>query len=105
MPQIKHFLKSKELVGVPVVAQWLTNLTRNHEVAGSVPGLPCSVGWGSRFAVSCGAGRRRGSNPTLLWPWCRPVATAPIQPVAWEPPCASGTAQEMARRQKIKVKN
>ena len=26
-------------VGVPVVAQWLTNLTRNHEVAGSVPAL------------------------------------------------------------------
>ena len=25
--------------GVPVVAQWLTNLTRKHEVAGSIPGL------------------------------------------------------------------
>ena len=25
--------------GVPVVAQWLTNLTRNHGVAGSVPAL------------------------------------------------------------------
>ena len=25
--------------GVPVVAQWLTNLTRNHEVAGSIPAL------------------------------------------------------------------
>ena len=25
--------------GVPVVAQWLTNLTRNHEVAGLIPGL------------------------------------------------------------------
>ena len=25
--------------GVPVVAQWLKNLTRNHEVAGSVLGL------------------------------------------------------------------
>ena len=25
--------------GVPVVVQWLTNPTRNHEVAGSVPGL------------------------------------------------------------------
>ena len=23
--------------GVPVVAQWLTNLTRNHEIAGSIP--------------------------------------------------------------------
>ena len=25
--------------GVPVVAQWLTNPTRNHEVAGSIPTL------------------------------------------------------------------
>ena len=25
--------------GVPVVAQWVTNLTRNHEVAGSIPAL------------------------------------------------------------------
>ena len=25
--------------GVLVVAQWLTNLTRNHEVAGSIPPL------------------------------------------------------------------
>ena len=24
---------------VPVVAQWLTDLTRNHEVAGFIPGL------------------------------------------------------------------
>ena len=26
-------------VGVPIVAQWLMNPTRNHEVAGSIPGL------------------------------------------------------------------
>ena len=26
-------------LGVPVVAQWLTNPTGNHEVAGSVPAL------------------------------------------------------------------
>ena len=25
-------------IGVPVVVQWLTNLTRNHEVSGSIPG-------------------------------------------------------------------
>ena len=29
----------KSSLGVPVVAQWLTNPTRNHEVAGSIPGL------------------------------------------------------------------
>ena len=27
------------LLGVPVVAQWLTNLTRNHEVGDYIPGL------------------------------------------------------------------
>ena len=25
--------------GVPIVAQWLTNPTRDHEVVGSIPGL------------------------------------------------------------------
>ena len=25
--------------GVPIVVQWLTNPTRTHEVAGSIPGL------------------------------------------------------------------
>ena len=31
-------LKS-QVEGVPVVAQWLTNLTRSYEVAGLIPGL------------------------------------------------------------------
>ena len=26
-------------LAVPVVAQWLTNLTGNHEVVGSIPGI------------------------------------------------------------------
>ena len=42
--------------------------------------------------MSCGVGRRRGSDPELLWLWCRPVATAPIGPLAGEPPYAKGTA-------------
>ena len=30
--------------GVPVVAQWLMNPTRNHEVGGLIPGLAQWVG-------------------------------------------------------------
>ena len=29
----------RKSTGVPVVAQWLMNPNRNHEVAGSIPGL------------------------------------------------------------------
>ena len=29
----------KWVLGVPVVAQWLTNPTRNHEAVGSISGL------------------------------------------------------------------
>ena len=32
-------LRKEERFGVPVVVQWLTNLSRNHEVLGLVPGL------------------------------------------------------------------
>ena len=56
--------------------------------------------------MSCGVGRRRGSDPALLWLWHRPVATAPIRPLAWEPPYAAGAAQkEIAKRQKKKETN
>ena len=32
-------IKKKKNQGVPVVAQWLANPTRNYGVAGSIPGL------------------------------------------------------------------
>ena len=51
----------------------------------------------------CGVGSRRGSDPVLLWLWRRLVATAPIQPLAWEPPYAAGAAQEKEKRQKDKI--
>ena len=30
--------------------------------------------------------------------WCRPVATAPIGPLAWEPPYAAGVALEEKKK-------
>ena len=36
-------------------------------------------------AVSSGVGHRCGSDLALQWLWYRPVAIAPIQPLAWEP--------------------
>ena len=40
--------------------------------------------------MSCGVGRRHGSDPVLLWLWLWPAATAAIRPLAWEPPYAAG---------------
>ena len=41
--------------------------------------------------MSCGVGHGCGSDPKLLWLWCRPMATAPISTLAWESPYAAGT--------------
>ena len=53
--------------------------------------------------MSCGVGRRQGSDPVLLWLWPRPEATALIRPLAWEPPYAVGAALKKDKRQKKKI--
>ena len=52
--------------------------------------------------MSCGVGHRRGSDPSLLWLWCRPAAVALIGPLAREPPYAAGVALKRQKRNKTK---
>ena len=51
--------------------------------------------------MSCGVGRRWGSDSLLLWLWLV-AATAPIRPLAWEPPYAAWAALD---RKGKKTKN
>ena len=74
------------------------NSNRNHEVAGSIPGLAQWV-----TGSGCGVGHRPGAGPTSLWLWCRPLATAVIRSLVWEVPYAMGTA--LKRQNKNKNKN
>ena len=60
------------------------------------------MGEGSGIAMSCGVGGRRGSGPPLLWLWRRPVATVPIQSLAWEPPYALGVDLKKKKKKKKK---
>ena len=50
--------------------------------------------------MSYGVGHRRSSDPALLWLWCWPAATAPIGPLAWEPPYAAGEALKSKKKKK-----
>ena len=54
--------------------------------------------------MSCGVGRRGGSDLAWLWLWCRPGATALIQLLAWEPPYAVGVALKKKKTKNEKVK-
>ena len=82
------------------MAQWLTNPTRNREVADSIPSLPERVKEPA-LSVSCGVRCRRSLDPALLWLWLRPVTMALIRPLAWEPPYAVGSSPRKGTKSKI----
>ena len=54
--------------------------------------------------MSCGVGHRRGSDLVLLWLWCRPVATAPIQLTSLETSICHECSPKKTKRPKKKKK-
>ena len=56
--------------------------------------------------MSCGVGRRLGSDPALLWLWPRWAAVTPIRPLAWESSYAMSVAlKSKKKKQKQNKKN
>ena len=54
--------------------------------------------------MSYGIRCRWGLDPVLLWLWCRPGATAPIQTLAGKTPYATGEALGGEKKKKDKPK-
>ena len=50
--------------------------------------------------MSCGVARRCGPDPEMPWLWHRLAATAPIRPLAWEPPYAEGSGPRKGKKTK-----
>ena len=55
--------------------------------------------------MSRGISDRGSSDLELLWLWPRPVATAPIRPLAWEYPYAAGAALESKKKHMVNIIN
>ena len=51
--------------------------------------------------MNCGVGCRLSLDPELLWLWCRPAATALIQPLVWEFPYAAGATLKRLKKKLI----
>ena len=74
------------------------NLTRNHEVASSIPGL---TQWVKDLALhELWYRSQTRLDLILLWLWHRPGTIALTGPLAWEPPYVMGAALKKKKKKK-----
>ena len=52
--------------------------------------------------MSCCVGHGHSSDLVLLWLWHWPAATAPVRPLAWEPPYVMDAALKKKKKKKKK---
>ena len=70
------------------------------EDVGSIPGPAQLVKGSAGITLSYGVGHRLSLDLALLWVWCRLAAAAPIQPLVWEPPYATGLALKKKKKKR-----
>ena len=67
---------------IPGLAQWVENLA-----------LP----------QKCSKDYRCGSDPVLLWPWCRLAVAALVLPLAWKLPYVASTAVKRKEKKQEEI--
>ena len=86
------------ILGVPIVAQWKRIQLVSMRML--VQAMALLSGLGIQHCHELCVGHRHGLDSSLLW--CKLAVAAPIQPLGWELPYATGEALKTKQKTKNK---